>query len=198
MTDLTRRRLLQLIGTAPLAAGFAWTATEVVEAAERARAARQDGTPHTPQFFTAAEYAAVVMLADLIMPADERSGSASDAGVPEFIDFMMVDQPARQVPMRGGLAWLDQECTSRFGRPFVSAADGERRQVLDEISGLEPVRPDQSHGVAFFRSFRDLTATGFWTSRMGIDDLQYMGNTLVAEWKGCPPEALRKLGLDVE
>lgn len=198
MTDLNRRRLLQLMGTAPLAAGFVWTATEVVDAAERSRAVRQTGTPYAPQFFTAHEYATVVLLADLIIPADDRSGSASDAGVPEFIDFMMIDQPSRQIPVRGGLAWVDQECTSRFGQPFVKATDAERHQVLDEISGLEPARPDQSHGVAFFRAFRDLTATGFWTSKMGIDDLQFMGNTLVAEWKGCPPEALAKLGLDAE
>ena len=193
---MNRRQLLQLIGSAPLAAGFAWTEAEAFEASRLARQARQDGAAFTPAFFTPEEYAAVVALADLIIPADERSGGASDAGVPEFIDFMMVDQPARQVPMRGGLAWLDQECNARFAKTFVAASDAERRQVLDDISGLEPARDDLSHGVAFFRSFRDLTATGFWTSRIGIDDLQYMGNTLVPEWNGCPDEALRKLGVE--
>lgn len=195
---MNRRQLLQLIGSAPLAAGFAWTEAEAFEASRLARQAREGGAAFTPRFFTAAEYAAVVALADLILPADERSGGASDAGVPEFIDFMMVDQPARQVPMRGGLAWLDQECNARFARTFTAASDAERRQVLDDISGLEPPRDDLSHGVAFFRSFRDLVASGFWTSRIGIDDLQYMGNTLVAEWNGCPEDALRKLGVDGE
>jgi hypothetical protein len=193
---MNRRQLLQLIGSAPLAAGFAWTEAEAFEASRLARQAREGGAAFAPQFFTAAEYAAVVALADLIIPADERSGGASEAGVPEFIDFMMVDQPARQIPMRGGLAWLDQECNARFAKTFVAAADADRRQVLDDISGLVPARDDQSHGVAFFRSFRDLTATGFWTSRIGIADLQYMGNTLVPEWNGCPDEALRKLGVD--
>lgn len=193
--SMNRRQLLQLLGSAPLAAGFAWTEAEASEASRLARRARQDGAAFAPQFFTPVEYAAVVVLADLIIPADERSGGASDAGVPEFIDFMMVDQPARQVPMRGGLAWLDQESNARFAKTFVAASDAERRQVLDDISGLEPAREDQSHGVAFFRSFRDLTATGFWTSRIGIDDLQYIGNTLVPEWNGCPEDALRKLGL---
>jgi hypothetical protein len=192
---MNRRQLLQLLGSAPLAAGFAWTEAEAFEASRLARQAREDGAAFTPQFFTPDEYAAVAVLADLIIPADERSGGASDAGVPEFIDFMMVDQPARQVPMRGGLAWLDQECNARFAKTFVAASGDERRQVLDDISGLEPARADQSHGVAFFRPFRDLTATGFWTSRIGIGDLQYMGNTLVPEWNGCPEEALRKLGL---
>ena len=198
MAGINRRELLQLLGSAPLAAGFVWTETEALEASRRAQQARQDGAPFTPQFFTAEEYAAVVLLADLILPADERSPSASGAGVPEFIDFMMVDQPARQVPMRGGLAWIDQECNARFAKTFATATDAERRQVLDDISGLEPARADQSHGVAFFRSFRDITATGFWTSRVGIDDLQYMGNTLVPEWNGCPEDALRKLGLTSE
>ena len=196
MTTINRRQVLQLLGSAPVAAGFAWTDAEAFEAQRHTQQARASAAPaFKPQFFTAAEYAAVALLAETIIPKDERSGGATDAGVPEFIDFMMLDQPARQVPMRGGLAWLDQECNARFGKMFTAAAAAERSQVLDEISGLEPARPDQSHGLAFFRSFRDLTSSGFWTSKMGMDDLQFMGNTFVAEWNGCPDEALRKLGL---
>lgn len=199
MATINRRQVLQLLGSAPLAAGFAWTEAEAFDAQRQARRARAAGAPaFTPQFFTAAEFPAVTLLAELIIPRDERSGGAIDAGVPAFIDFMMIDQPSRQLAMRGGLAWLDQECTARFDKPFAGAADAERRQVLDEISGLEPARPDQSHGLAFFRSFRDLVSTGFWTSKMGMDDLQFMGNTFVAEWTGCPDEALRKLGLSGE
>ena len=199
MATINRRQVLQLLGSAPMAAGFVWTEAEAIEAQRRTQRARQAAAPaFKPQFFTAAEYAAVVILAETIIPKDERSGGAIDAGVPEFIDFMMIDQPARQVPMRGGLAWLDQECNGRFGKTFASAAPAERAQVLDEISGLEPARPDQSHGLAFFRSFRDLTATGFWTSKMGMDDLQFIGNVFVPEWNGCPDEALRKLGLTGE
>jgi hypothetical protein len=77
----------------------------------------------------------------------------------------------------------------------VACAEAERTAVLDDISWPDRVADDLSHGAAFFASFRDLTATGFWTSRMGIDDLQYMGNALVEEWNGCPPEVLKKLGL---
>jgi gluconate 2-dehydrogenase gamma chain len=196
MATMNRRRLLQLLGSAPVAAGFVWTEAEAFAAQQRTQQARRPAAPaFTPAFFTAHEYATVVLLAEMIIPKDERSGGATEAGVPEFIDFMMVDQPARQVPMRGGLAWLDQECNARFNKTFVAAADADRRQVLDEISGLEPARPDQSHGLAFFRSFRDLTATGFWTSKMGMEDLKFMGNIFVAEWNGCPEPALRKLGL---
>ena len=198
MARMNRRAVLQLLGSAPLAAGFAWTEAEAFEAQRRTQQARRSAPAFKPKFFTAAEYATVVLLAETIIPKDERSGGATDAGVPEFIDFMMVDQPARQVPMRGGLAWLDQECNSRFNKRFVVATAAERAQVLDEISGLEPARPDQSHGLAFFRSFRDLTATGFWTSKMGMEDLQFMGNVFVPEWNGCPEEALKKLGLTTE
>jgi gluconate 2-dehydrogenase gamma chain len=196
MAGINRRRVLQLLGSAPLAAGFVWTEMEVLEAQRRTQQARRAAPRFKPSFFTAHEYATVMLLADMIIPKDERSGSAGDAGVPEFMDFMMTDQPARQVPMRGGLAWLDQECNRRFNKTFVTAADAARRELLDEISGLEPVRPDQSHGVAFFRSFRDLVATGFWTSKMGIADLQFTGNVFVPEWNGCPAEALKKLGLE--
>lgn len=199
MTSMNRRAVLQLLGSAPLAAGFVWTEAEALEAQRRTQQARRPAAPaFKPQFFTAQEFATVVLLAETIIPKDERSGGATEAGVPEFIDFMMVDQPARQVPMRGGLAWLDQECNGRFNKSFTAATEAERAQVLDEISGLEPARPDQSHGLAFFRSFRDLTATGFWTSKMGMEDLKFMGNVFVPEWNGCPPEALRKLGLPVE
>ncbi len=194
MEPINRRRVLQLLGAAPLAAGFVWTEAEVLEAQRRTQQARTSAR-FKPSFFTAHEYATVVLLADMIIPRDERSGSASDAGVPEFIDFMMVDQPTRQVPMGGGLAWLDAECNSRFDRTFVAATDAERTKVLDDISGLEPLQPSHTHGMEFFRSFRDLVATGFWTSKMGIEDLQFMGNVFVAEWKGCPDEVLKKLEL---
>ncbi|MBI2537801.1 MAG: gluconate 2-dehydrogenase subunit 3 family protein [Gemmatimonadetes bacterium] len=135
------------------------------------------------------------MLVDLIIPRDERSGSATDAGVPEFMDFIVGDQTGRQTAMRGGLAWLDTECRERFGRDFVAGDEGQRRAVLDDIAWPARARPELSHGVAFFNSFRDLTATGVWSSKMGVEDLGYMGNTVVPEWRGCPDEQLRKLGV---
>jgi gluconate 2-dehydrogenase gamma chain len=196
---MKRRAMLQLLGAAPVAAGFVWTEAEAQEAHHKAQAARQTakkaGTAFKPKFFTAHEYATVVILVDLIIPKDERSGSATDAGVPEFMDFIVGDQPQRQTAMRGGLAWLDRECEHRFDKRFVACDGAQRRDVLDDISGLEPPTVMLTQGVSFFRMFRDLTASGFWTSKMGIADLQYMGNTLVADWRGCPPEQLKKLGL---
>lgn len=203
ITDIGRRRLLKLIGAVPLA-GLAplelAPAPVVAEAAKAARAAR--GRPFVPQFFTAHEYATVRALADLVIPKDERSGSATDAGVPEFMDFMMLDtlespveRQLRQTYMRGGLAWLDLECADRYGKAFLECADDERKAVLDDIAWPGKAKPEHRQGAHFFSAFRDLTASGFWTSRLGIEDLQYQGNTFVAEWKGCPAEVLERLGL---
>ena len=196
--DSNRRKLLKVMSAAPVAA-FALTDAEAQEAHHQAQAARQAArkvaAPYRPKFFTDHEYQTVRVLADLIIPKDERSGSASDAGVPEFIDFTMIDQPARQTAIRGGLAWLDAEAHRRFDKTFLASTDGERRAILDDISGIGDPPPGMSHGQAFFRNFRDLTASGFWTSKMGIEDLGYIGNTFVAEWTGCPADALEKLGV---
>jgi hypothetical protein len=198
---MRRREILKLMLAAP-AATFAWTEAEAAQAAASAQTARAagqtTGEPFVPKFFTAAEYRLVRLLADIVIPKDERSGSATDAGVPEFMDFMMIDQPTRQVAMRGGLAWLDVECQKRFDKVFLDCGEAERAAVLDDIAWPEKARPEMRHGVAFFNNFRDLTASGFWTTRMGIDDLQYMGNRSVAQWRGCPDEALKKLGVSYE
>lgn len=193
-----RRTMLQLLAAAPAAAALVWTDADARAAQQQTQQAQQAGEAFTPAFFTAHEYATVVLLAETIIPKDARSGGAGAAGVPVFIDFMMVDQPQRQVAMRGGLAWMDQEMNRRFGRTFVAASDADRRALLDDISGADPVPPGLSHGTAFFRSFRDLTATGFWTSPIGIADLEFLGNKVVNNWTGCPPEALAKLGLTGE
>jgi hypothetical protein len=156
------------------------------------------GAPYRPGFFTPAEWQTVRVLADLVIPPDQRSGGATDAGVPEFMDFMMLERPDEQLWMRGGLAWLDAESTRRFGRRFTEADDRQRRSLLDDIAWPARAAPRLSHGVAFFTAFRDLTASGFWSSRIGVTDLEYRGNTVVVEWTGCPPEALAKLGVAYE
>ena len=135
------------------------------------------------------------VLVDLVIPRDGRSGSATDAGVPEFMDFVLTDEPGRRTAMRGGLAWLDHECDDRYGKTFVACADAERAAVLDDIAWPKRARSALAPGVAFFQGFRDLTASGFWSSKMGVQDLRYMGNVVVPEWKGCPDEQLKKLGV---
>lgn len=202
MRRISRRAALQLFASAPVAAAMAWTPAEADQAQRRAQQAKADaekhGSTYQPTFFTAHEYATVAVLVDLIIPKDERSGSATDAGVPEFMDFMMTDEPRRQTAMRGGLAMIDRLCEQRFDRRFVDCSDEQRRAILDDLAFPAKATPATSQAVAFFTSFRDLTASGFWSSKMGVDDLQYTGNRYVREWKGCPDEALKKLGVAYE
>jgi len=198
MDKLNRRSMLQLLGAAPVAAGFTWTEAEAAQAASAAQTARKPAgakAAYKPKFFTAHEWATVNVLVNLIIPKDDRSGSATDAGVPEFMDFMMVDQPNRQTAMRGGLAWIDHECEDRHDTRFLDCTPEQRAAVLDDIAWPQKARPEFQHGVAFFNSFRDLTASGFWSSKMGVEDLKYMGNVMNPSWTGCPQECRTKLGV---
>jgi gluconate 2-dehydrogenase gamma chain len=193
---MKRREAVGAMAAAALTAAFTWSPEEAAKAVQFAREAIK--APYAPTFFTPHEWETVRVLVDLVIPKDERSGSATDAGVPEFMDFMMGDRPDGQIPMRGGLAWLDNECTERFTKTFVQAAETERAAVLNDIAWPKKAKPDMSQGVAFFNMFRDLTASGFWSSKIGVADLDYRGNVFVAEWKGCPEPALRKLGVQYE
>jgi hypothetical protein len=219
MTKILRREALQRLAAVPIAASVAWTPEEVKAARLRTdrlgQSSDQNSRSYAPIFFNNQEYATVVLLAEMILPSDEKSGGAADARVPEFIDFMMVDQPARQEFMRQGLALIDQECHARFDAVFVDCDESSRATLLDAIAWPNRVpsdygsraRPrsvaptqnlqtvDRDKGVEFFSMFRDLTATGFWTSKIGIEDLQYLGNQYVVDWEGCPSEALEKLGV---
>lgn len=114
------------------------------------------------------------------------------------MDYMMADQdtsPEARIAMRGGLAWIDAESERRFGKRFVDCVGQQRTELLDQIAWPARALPEMSHGVTFFSSFRDLTASGFWSSEMGVKDLRYRGNTFVPQWTGCPDAALRKIGV---
>ena len=189
---MNRRDTVKLLAAG---VGFWLTPLEVRRAAEFAAKARLAGRGYEPTFFTPHEWETVRVLVDLVIPRDGRSGSATDAGVPEFMDFVLGDEPSRRTAMRGGLAWLDHECHDRYGKTFVASADAERAAVLDDIAWPNKAKPAVASGVAFFNAFRDLTASGFWSSKMGVQDLRYMGNVVVPEWKGCPDEQLKKLGV---
>jgi hypothetical protein len=199
MSDISRRKALKTLGAVPVAAGFTWTTEEAAQAHQKATQARETArtakTAYNPKFFTAHEWETVRVLVDLIIPRDERSGSATDAGVPEFMDFLMADEPQRQFAMRGGLRWLDTESRKRFDRSFADCPADQRSAIVEDIAWPRNVKPEFTHGAAFFTSFRDLTASGFWSSKRGIEDLKYIGNTAVPEWNGCPDEALKHLRL---
>lgn len=196
--EMTRRDAVQLLAVLPAAAFLSWPTAQQEKARNfvtNALRAAAEGTPYAPTFFTAAEYRTVRMLGDMIIPRDDRSGSASDAGVPEFMDFTMTDRPRSQDWMRKGLAWIDAQSQSRFGKAFADASQSQREAILNDIAWPDKAPASMADGVGFFNRFRDLTATGFWSSEVGVKDLRYMGNVFAPNWNGCPPEALKKLGV---
>ncbi len=147
-----------------------------------------------PKFFTANEMATITILGDIIIPKDAVSGSASDAKVPDFIEFIVKDMPEHQVPMRGGLRWLDMQCLKRFDKAFKDCNHTQQMEMVDEIAWPKKAKPEMHQGVSFFNLMRNLTATGFYTSEIGVKDVGYMGNT-PNQWNGVPDDVLKQYNL---
>jgi hypothetical protein len=142
------------------------------------------------------EWKTIQVLSDLIIPADDRSGSATQAGVPEFMDDWLAFKGGKLLAeIRGGLTWLDMECNRLFRHDFLDCSAAQQKEVLDRIAYPRTAAPEDANAVAFFNELRSLVVSGFFSSKMGIQDLPYLGNTMVADWQGCPPEVLAKLGL---
>ncbi len=148
-------------------------------------------------FFNEHELATVAVLSDLIIPADDQSGSATEAGVPAFIDFMMLDIPDNQTLMRGGLKWLDHFCLKKFELGFKDLQEDQQKEVLDLIAYRDEVLPEHKYGAKFFNLMRNMVSTGFFTSKMGVKDLGYVGNRPNV-WDGVPEDVLKKHGLSYD
>ncbi|HVW13957.1 MAG TPA: gluconate 2-dehydrogenase subunit 3 family protein [Mucilaginibacter sp.] len=147
-----------------------------------------------PKFFTDYEMATITILGDIIIPKDDVSGSASDAKVPEFIEFIVKDMPEHQTPMRGGLRWLDVQCLNRYGNSFKDCNHTQQMEIVDQIAWPKKAKPQMQQGVSFFNLMRNLTATGFYTSEIGVKDIGYVGNT-PNQWNGVPDDVLKQYGL---
>jgi hypothetical protein len=181
--SVTRRNLIQILSAAP---AVAQTQTHDHPAPPAAKPAA-----YTRRVFDDHQWKTVRVLCDLIIPTDEKSPSATVAGVPEFIDDWLDfrrredgnDSLAAQI--QGGLAWLDFESRRLFQKDFALIAEAQQTQILDRIAWPEKANRDDRRWVAFFTRFRDLTVSGFFSSKVGVADLPYLGNKAVAEWKGC-------------
>jgi hypothetical protein len=198
-TALNRREALKVLGAVPVAAAIGPAAAHAQNVTTAVKTAVAQQT--APKFFNAHEWKTLRVLVDYIIPRDERSGSATEAKVPEYIDFLLAEKdanPATQVAMQGGLAWLDTECRKRFEKSFVEVSDAQRREVLDDIAYPQKAKPEMRYGVAFFNRVRDMTASGFFSSAMGFKDLQYVGNVFNPGYDGCPQPALDKLGVSYD
>ncbi|AWL09837.1 gluconate 2-dehydrogenase subunit 3 family protein [Aquirufa nivalisilvae] len=159
--------------------------------------AERDAKLMAEKFLNAHELATITILSDIIIPADGKSGSASQSGVTKFIEFIVKDKPEFKTPMRGGLRWLDGESKRRFSKLFTEITPKQRIEIVEDIAYPEKVKPQFSQGVNFFTLMRNLTATGFYTSRIGLDDLAYKGNT-PNDWKGVPDDVLKQYGLSYD
>ncbi|MBV9303198.1 MAG: gluconate 2-dehydrogenase subunit 3 family protein [Acidobacteriaceae bacterium] len=188
---VSRRDLLYVIGATPALAGIS-------RADAQPAASDQQATAQKAKFerkvFNDQQWRTVGVLCDLIIPADERSGSATQASVPEFIDDWIAFQKQEngsdheEAQILGGLMWLDRESNARFDKSFADAAPDQQKQILDRVAWPAKAAPEDRVWVLFFNEFRDLTVSGFFSSKMGVADLPYLGNTAVTKWEGCPPK----------
>jgi gluconate 2-dehydrogenase gamma chain len=200
---MDRRRYLKTLAVGTVGAGVLLQGCETPAPKEEVVLPNKTAIDRTPTelaheqkllnetFFDEREMKTIHVLVDLIIPRDETSGSATDAGVPAFIEFMVKDIPRYQIPIRGGLKWLDLQSLRRYNADFVSCTKDQQHLILDDIAYPENAKPEFQQGVAFFNTMRDLTACGFFTSKIGIEDLGYAGNK-PTQWDGVPQDVLEK------
>ncbi len=201
-TGISRRESLKYITLGAIASTYLVGCTTPEEIEEKVHALNRDGHQLSEKdiellkqkFFTEDERELVRQLANLIIPADDRSGNAEEAGVVEFIEFTMLAKPDNQTKIRGGLKWLNIESIKRFEIDFFKTSTQNQKAILDDIAYPETAPPEFSQGVSFFNTFRDFVASGFWSSKMGVEDLPYQGN-VANVWQGPPKNWTDKLGV---
>ena len=186
--DILRTLAVGAVGGSVLQVIPAKAAEYIHQMVHKEKAAAPAGK-YSPKYFSAPHYATLIALCDFIIPKDEKSGGAVEAGAPEFIDLLTSENPEYQLKLGGGLFWLDGFCTDRHANVFLECTPEQKKEVLDLIAFRKNAKQDAalSQGVAFFSFLRRLTCDGFYTSKIGIADLGYIGNTSVREFPGCPP-----------
>lgn len=157
----------------------------------------RDARLQSETFFSEHEMATIAALCDLILPASATAGSATEAGVPEFIFFIAKDMEAHQLPLRGGLMWLDHRAMTIHNNAFKDCTADQQHKLLDEIAWPDQAAAEVQQGVSFFTRMRNLVLTGYYTSQTGIKDLGYQGN-VPNVWDGVPEEVLAAHGLAYE
>lgn len=190
--SFNRRDLLKAAVMAPTAA--------LVQLAPGAAAASPSGgaaaAEYTPRVFDPHQWKTLQVLSDLILPAEGNIGSATQAGVPEFIDdWLDLKGGLLKTEVLGGLTWIDMECNRHFGHDFVACSEAQQKQILDRIAYPAKAAAEDSNAVTAFNHIRDLVLGGFYTSKIGIEELQYQGNKMLESWDGCPESATRQLGV---
>lgn len=217
----TRRDALRRIALALTAVGGGSLTVEAAQHVHSAAATEKATGPYKRKAYTEHEWATLRKLAELIVPADETSGSALDAGAPEFIDLLSSQNVALHHLLSGGLAWLDAEMHRRFEKEFVEASTAQQTQMLDALVAAERVlaerrleeaayvrgeqyrqfsnytaKPgsDLAAGVRFFDWIRKLTVDAYYTSPIGVKDINYIGNGAMSKYE-VPVEVLKHIGM---
>lgn len=204
---MNRRDSLKAIGLGTLSTGILLTALDAegnevtklvetpVEPGREAFEVERNKKLNAEIFFTKHEMATITILADIIIPRDSKSGNASDAKVPAFIEFIVKDIPSNQLPMRGGLKWLDVESLKRFSKVFIEITPKQRIEIVDDIAYPDKARSEMKPGVNFFNRMRGLTVSGFYTTEIGVKDIGYVGNT-PNQWDGVPLDVLKQYSME--
>lgn len=205
---MNRRESLKALGLTAVSAGIVLEACKPGKETEKTAETPAENQPgrqpfeterdkrlNSYKFFNEHEFATIGILADIIIPKDDKSGSATDAKVPDFIEFIVKDMPGHQTPMRGGLKWLDVQCLNRYGKTFKDASQAQQIEMVDEIAYPQKAKPEMQRGVTFFNLMRNLTASGFYTTEIGIKDIGYMGNQ-PNRWEGVPADVLKQYGME--
>jgi len=192
-TSISRRSILKSLSMGAVAGSvlrvIPLEAAEYAHGLIAAEKADAKTGAYTPKFFPPQQYKTVQSLCGTIFPADADSGGAVEAGAPEFIDLLTSENSEYQLKLGGGLMWLDATCVNRYGNAYFDCSSQQQKEILDLIAYRKNAMSDASlsQGVEFFSFLRDLTADGFFTSKIGIEYLGYIGNTFLTDFPGCPP-----------
>jgi gluconate 2-dehydrogenase gamma chain len=181
-----RRQILRILGTAAAAAHFPGFSKWGFACGHIGNAALQiKPAQYTPQFFSATEYRLVERLTELIIPSDATPG-AKEAGVAEFIDFMVASDPDAQYPFRMGLAWLNAHSERQYGINFLDVGSERQNSLLEPLAYKEKAHPGEEDGRQFFQLIREYTVTGFYTSEIGFKELDNPALKFYSESPECP------------
>jgi hypothetical protein len=191
--DISRRDILKTLGMGAMAGSVLSTIpAQAAEFAHHMISAEKAASPaaaYAPKFLRPQQYKTLQALCQAIIPSDADSGGAIEAGAPEFIDLLSSENPEYQLKLGGGLMWLDETCTDRYGKAYLEIDPTQQKEILDLIAYRKNALTDPglSQGIDFFSFVRSMTADAFFTSEIGIKYLGYIGNTYLTEFKGCPP-----------
>jgi gluconate 2-dehydrogenase gamma chain len=190
---ISRRNILKTLAMGVAGGGMLQVipleAAELAHQMVRKEKALAPAGKYAPKYFTPKQYEMILSLCDTIIPKDEKSGGAIEAGAPEFIDLLTSENENYQLALGGGLMWLDTHCIDQYGKTYMELPLEQRKEIIDLIAYRRNAKkePVLNQGVAFFAFLRKMTCDGFYTSKIGIEDLQYIGNVTRSEWPGCPP-----------